>query len=113
MQQSDGSCNVTSNSQFLYKLIKNSLFIFVNTYENYKVSRDYCIASHDDKMCFLPKCGHHIIITEVNKELLQLLNAIWFNYHHVDSPSRLFEYRGTGKIVVKSGQLIGSMQRAN
>ena len=33
---------------------KNSLFISANSYEKYIVSKEYCIARHDDKMCFPP-----------------------------------------------------------
>ena len=39
---------------------KNSLFSSANTYEKYIVSKEYCIASHDDKMCFLSICRYHI-----------------------------------------------------
>ena len=35
---------------------KNSLFISANTYEMLIVSKEYCFAGHDDKMCFLPNC---------------------------------------------------------
>ena len=30
---------------------KNSLFISANTYEKHIVSKEYCIARHDDKIC--------------------------------------------------------------
>ena len=99
-QQSDGSCNVTSNSQFLYKLIKNSLFISANTFEKKIVSKKYCIARHDDKMCFLPNCRYHTILIGNIKELLQKLDEFCFNYQHVDCLYILFKYRFSGKIVV-------------
>ena len=35
---------------------KNSLFVSANTYEKYILSKEYCIARHVDKMCFLPNC---------------------------------------------------------
>ena len=41
---------------------KNSLFISANTYEKNILSKKYCIARHDDKMCFLPKCRYHNIL---------------------------------------------------
>ena len=41
-------------SSFYTKFSINSLFISANTYEKYIVSKEYCIAGHDDKMCFLP-----------------------------------------------------------
>ena len=54
---------------------KNSLFISANTYEKYFVSKEYCIAGHVDKMCFLPNCRYHIILIGNIKELLQKLDA--------------------------------------
>ena len=35
---------------------EKSLSISANTYEKYIVSKKYCIARHDDKMCCLPNC---------------------------------------------------------
>ena len=91
---------------------KNSLFISANTYENYIVSKEYCIAGHDDKMCFLPNCRYHIIIISNIKELLQKLHAFCFNYQLVDCLYTLFKYRFSGKYVLKSGQLFDKVQRA-
>ena len=92
---------------------KNSLFISANTYGKYIKSKEYCIAGHDDKMCFLPNCRYHIIILIGNiKELLQKLEAFFFNYQHVDCLYTLFKYRLNGKIVFKSGQLFDYLQRA-
>ena len=84
-QQSDGSCNGTSNSHFFLQIInKNSLFSSANTYEKYIVSKENCIARHDHKMCFLPNCRYHIILIGNIKELLQKLDAFCFNYQHMD-----------------------------
>ena len=58
---------------------KNSFFISANTYEKYIVCKEYCIARHDDKMCFLPNCRYHIILLGNIKELLQNLYAFCFN----------------------------------
>ena len=91
---------------------KNSLFISANTYEKYIVSKEYCIARHDDKMCFLPNCRYHIILIGNIKELLQKVDAFCFNYQHVDCLYRLFKYRFIDKIVIKSGQLFDNLQRA-
>ena len=41
---------------------KNTLFLSANTYENYIVTKEYCVARHDDKMCILPNCRFHIIL---------------------------------------------------
>ena len=91
---------------------KNSLFNSANTYENYIVSKEYCIAGHDDKMCFLPNCRYHIILLGNIKELLQKLDAFCFNYQHVVCLYTLFKYRFSDKIVIKSGQIFDNLQRA-
>ena len=91
---------------------KNSLVISANFYEKYIVSKEYCIAGHDDKLCFLPNCRYHIILIGNIKKLLQKLDAFCFNYQHVDCLYTLFKYRFSGKSVLKSGQLIDNLQRA-
>ena len=45
---------------FYTKFSKNSLFTSANTYQKHIVSKEYCIARHDDKMCFLPNWRYHI-----------------------------------------------------
>ena len=91
---------------------KNSLFNSANTYEKEIVCKEYCIARHDDKMCFLPNCRYHIILIGNLKELLQKLDAFCFNYQHVDCLYTLFKYRFSGKMVLKSGQLFDNLKRA-
>ena len=92
-------------SSFHTNSSKNSLFISANKYEKFIGSKEYCIARHDDKMCFLPNCRYHIILIGNIKELLQKLDAFCFNYQHVDCLYILFKYRFIVKIVVTSGQL--------
>ena len=96
---------------FYTNFSKNSLFISANTFENYIVSIEYCIAGHDDKMSFLPNCRYHIILIGNIEELLQELDTFCFNYQHVDCFCTLFKYRFSGKIVLKSGQLFDNVQR--
>ena len=91
---------------------KNNPFISANTYGKYIVSKECCIARHDDKMCFLPNCKYYIIPIGNIKKLLQKLNAFCFNYQHVGCLYTLFKYRFSGKIVLKSGQLFDNLQRA-
>ena len=91
---------------------KNSLFISANTYEKYIVSKVYCIAGHDDKMCFLPSCRYHNILMGIIKQLLQKLDSFCFNKQHVDCLYTLSKYRFSRKIVLKSGQLFDNLQRA-
>ena len=90
----------------------SSLFISANTYEKYIVSKEYCIARHHDKRCFLPKCRYHIILMGNIKELLQKLDIFCFNYQHVDCLCRIFQHRFSGEIVVRSRQLFDHLQRA-
>ena len=91
---------------------KNSLFVSANTYEKFIVSKEYCFARHDDKMCFLPNCRYHIILIGNIKHLLQKLDAFCVNYQHVDCLYTLFKYRFSSKLVVKSAQLFDYLQRA-
>ena len=77
------------------------------------MSKKYCVARHDDKICFLPNCRYHIIIKGNLKKLLQILDAICFNYQHEDCLYTLLKYQFSGKILVKSGQLFDDVQRPN
>ena len=79
---------------------KNSLLICANRYQKYIVSKEYSIARHDDKICFLHKCRYHNIRVRNNKKLLQKLNALSFTYQHVCCLYTLFKYRFSGKTVV-------------
>ena len=56
---------------FYAKISEKSLFISAATLEKYIVCRDYCIAHHDDKTCFLPACKYHIILLGNVEELLK------------------------------------------
>ena len=91
---------------------KNSLFISAKTNEKFIVSKEYCIARHDDKMCFPPNCRYHIILIGNFNELLQKLDAFCFSYQHVDCLYTLFKNRFNDKIVVKTGQIFDKLQRA-
>ena len=52
---------------FYTKYSKNSLLISAITYEIYIVSKDYCIARHGDKLCFLLNRRYHIsLIGNIN-----------------------------------------------
>ena len=61
IQQSTGSCKVTSDSQVLCKVFKKQS-LNLQTHEKYIESEEYCIAHHDDKKCFLPNCRYDIIL---------------------------------------------------
>ena len=91
---------------------KKVYFVSANTYEKYTVSKDYCIAHHDDKTCFLPACKFHIILQGNFDELLKKLDTFGFTYQHVDCLYTLFKNRFSGKIIAKSGQVFYNVQRA-
>ena len=63
---------------------KSSLFIPANTCEKFIVRKDFSLAQHADKMCFLLICRYHILLLGDFEVLLQTLHAIWFFYENVD-----------------------------
>ena len=97
---------------FLTNCSKSSPIPSANSIEKYIVSKECCIARHDDKICFLPNCRYHIILIGNIKELLQKLDAFCFNYQHVDCLYTLFKYRFSGKNVLEIGQLLDNLQTA-
>ena len=101
-----------ANPSFYTKLSEKSLFISANTDENFIVCKDYCIAHHDDKTCFLPSCKYHILLHGNVEELLKKLDTFCFTYQHVDCLYILFKYRFSGKVIAKSGQVFDNVQRA-
>ena len=101
-----------SNPSFYAKISEKSLFIFATTYENYIVCKDYCIAHHNEKTCFLPACKYHIVLLGNVQELLKKLDSFCFTYQHVDYLYTLFKYRFSGKVIAKSGQVFENVQQA-
>ena len=97
---------------FNTKILEKSFCISAKTYEKYFVCTDYCIASHDDKTCFLPTCKYHIILPGNVEEVLKKLDTICFTYQHVDCLYTLFKYRFSWKVIAKSGQVFDNVQRA-
>ena len=91
---------------------KTNLFIPANTYEKYNISREYCTAHHDDKICFLPSYSYHDILIGTIKELLKKLDAICFNYQHADCVYTIFNCLFSFEIVVKREELFKSVQGA-
>ena len=94
------------------KFSEKSLFISATTYEKYIVCKDYRIAHHNDKTCFLPACKYHIVLLENVQELLKKLDTFCFTYQHVDCLYTIFKYRFSGKNIAKSGQVFDNVQRA-
>ena len=97
---------------FYAKISEKSFFISASTYEKFIVCKDYCIAHHDDKMCFLPSCKYHILLHGNVEELLKKLDTFCFTYQHMDCLYTLFKYRLSEKVIAKSGQLFDNVQRA-
>ena len=44
--------------------------LILQTYKKYIVSKEYCIAHHDDKACLQPNCRYHSKITGDIEEML-------------------------------------------
>ena len=84
MQAIHNFCSSFSKNNFLYSK---------NTYEKFNVCNDYCIAHHDEKLCFLPNYTYHDILIRDIDELIQKLEAFFFTYQHVDCLYSLFKYR--------------------
>ena len=97
---------------FYAKISEKSLFISATTFEKYIVCKDYCIAHHNEKKCFLPACKYHIVLLGNDQELLKKLDTFCFTYQHVDCLYTIFKYRFIGKVIVESGQLFDNVQRA-
>ena len=97
---------------FYAKNSEKSLFISATTYEKYIVCKDYCIAHHKEKMCFLTVCKYHIVPLGNVQELLKKLDTFCFTYQHVECLYTLFKYRVSGKVIAKSGQVFDNVQRA-
>ena len=74
------------------------------------MSKNYCSANHNDKVCFLTKCRYHSIFRGYIEDLPQNLHA--FCYLHVDCLYTLFKYRFSHTIVVKGGQVFVKVRRA-
>ena len=97
---------------FYAKISEKSLFTSATTYEKFTVCKDYCIAHHEDKRCFIPACNYHIVLLGNVQELLKKLDTFCFTYQHVDCLYTLFKYRFSGKVIAKSGQVFNNVQRA-
>ena len=97
---------------FYAKVSGKSLFISATTYEKDIVCKDYCIAHHNGKTCFLPVCRYHIVLHGNVQELLKKLDTFCFTYQHLDCLYTLFKYQFSGKVIAKSGQVFDNVQRA-
>ena len=97
----------------LAELSEKCLVLSVNTYVNYLVCNDFCVAFHNDKTCFVSNCIFQILLHGKFDGLIKKLDTFCFTYQHVDSLYTLFKYRFSGKVVAKSGQVFDNVQRAD
>ena len=99
---------------FYTKFSEKCSFNSANTYEKYLVCNDYSQwqAFHNDKTCFVCDCKLHVLLLGNVDELLKKLDTFCFTYQHVDCLYTLFNYRFSGKIIAKSGQVFDNVQRA-
>ena len=97
---------------FYTKISEKSLFFSAKTYEKYIVCKNYCIAHHDYKTCFIPACKYHIILIGNIEELLKKLDTFSFTYQNADCLYTLFEYRFSGKVIANSVQVFDNKQGA-
>ena len=98
--------------RFYAKNSEKSLFISATTFEKYIVCKDYCIAHHDDKACFLTAYNYHIIRLGNVEELLNKLDTFCVTYQHEDCLYTLFKYGFSGKVFAKGGQVFDNVERA-
>ena len=84
---------------FYAKISEKSVFNSAITYEKYIVCKDYCIAHHNEKTCFLPACKYHFVLLGNVQELLKKLDTFCFTYQHVDCLYTLFKYRSSRKLL--------------
>ena len=75
------------------------------------MSKEYCIAHHGDKMCFLPNSIYLIKIKGDIKKLLEKLDTFCLDYQHMNCLYTLQKWPISGKCVVKSGYFFDNMQR--
>ena len=97
---------------FYAKIAEKNLFNSATTNEKHIDCKDYCIAHHKEKTCFLRACKHHIVLLGNVQELLKKLGTFFFTYQHVDWLYTQFKYRFSGKVIAESGQVFDNVQRA-
>ena len=93
---------------------ENSLFISSDNYDNFLVTRDYCVAAHDSTFCSLKHCQYHILLI-ADKDMNDLFTKVdrfCFNFQRVDCFYTLFKHRFSGNVVLKSGEIFDTVERA-
>ena len=90
---------------------KVSLFNSSSSFEKYIVIKNYCLANHNARVCFLPNCRSHIILTRDFGELLQNMDLFCLTYKHVECFFALLMQRFNEKSIVKCGKVFVNKQR--
>ena len=111
-QQSDGSCDYTTDTQRLCMLLKKPFFLFLQTNRKNILCEEHCIAYQDDKLGFLPNCRYQILLIGDIDGLLQKWDEFCFTYQYVDCLYRIFKYRFDRKVVTTSRQVFDIVQWA-
>ena len=113
IQPPDGCCSYKWKPVFTQFFFKKQFFFFLKTHKKKIVRKKYCIAHHDEKICFLPNCRFHIVLKgDIKVCYKNWADAFCFNCQHVDCLHTLFEYHFSGKTVIRRGQLFHNVHRA-
>ena len=91
-----------------------SLFIsvFSNFYEKYKITRDFCVSTHNS-LCSLENCKFHLVL--IGKFLSQILQRLYKNvyiYEEIDCLYTLFQHVFYSSFVTSSGEIFIQLSRA-
>ena len=88
-----------------------SLFIsvFNEIYEQYIVTQDHCVSTHDP-FCSLGNCKFHIILIGTSlRQILQRLDKYQFIYQEIDCLYTLYKHRFFSSIVTSSGEVFNQL----
>ena len=92
---------------------KIHIFNFANRYENCNLSKDYCMAQHDNKICLLPFCRYHNRLIGVIEKLMPNLDAFCSSTdQQVDCLYTSFKYHFSYKSALKIEKKFEDVQRA-
>ena len=70
-QQSDGSCNYTIDTRLFCKLSEKQFPYYGKHIWKKIVCKQYCIAQHDDRVCFLFNCRYHSTLLRDLDDLIE------------------------------------------
>ena len=90
------------------------LHVFTNTDEESLVSRDNCVAQHDDSMFIIASCKTYIllIVERNNNDLMQKLDKFCRAYQLVGCIYTIFKNRIDENVITKNGVVLHIVERA-